>query len=214
MRLQEYLAEVSKIRLLEPLEERVLWLRYKEKGDLECRRLLIEHYQPLVVKALTRWRGQEPVLMDLVQEGIIGLIESVETFDPERGVAFSLYAIHRIRGRMLNYWEKESKNGQLSIDSCGPKDNGETWADTLADGAPSVAEIAEQNFLLEQMHLAMGRLPNKEKLALDGMFLQEQEPREVASALQISASHVYRLQKQGIRRVRGMMSRLMAELKK
>ena len=214
MRLQEYLTEVSKIRLLEPQEEHGLWLLYKKQGDLESRRLLIEHYQPLVVKAMTRWRGQEAGLMDLVQEGILGLIESVENFDPERGVAFSLYAIHRIRGRMLNYLEREAKNGQLSTESCRQKGDGETLADTLADDAPSVAEIAEQNFLLEQMHLAMERLPNKEKLALDGLFLQEQEPREVATALQISASHVYRLQKQGIRRVRGMMSRLMAELKK
>lgn len=47
--------------------------------------------------------------MDLVQEGIIGLIEAVEKFDHERGVAFSLYAIHRIRGRMLNFMGKKPK---------------------------------------------------------------------------------------------------------
>ena len=164
MRLQDYLAEVTKIVLLEPAAEKELWLQYKKQGDLDSRRQLIEQYQPLVVKALSPWRGNEAILMDLVQEGIIGLIEAVENFQPERGVAFSLYAIHRIRGRMLNYLEKENKMVQVTL------------ADTLTDRAPSVAETAERNFLVDQLHLAMGRLPNKERLALNGVFFEEQEP--------------------------------------
>lgn len=202
MRLQDYLAEVTKIVLLEPAEEKELWLQYKNQADLDSRRQLIEQYQPLVVKALSPWRANEAILMDLVQEGIVGLIEAVENFQPERGVAFSLYAIHRIRGRMLNYLEKENKTVQVSL------------AETMPDGAPSVAETAERNFLVDQLHSAMGRLPSKERLALSGVFLEEQAPRQVASTLQISPSHLYRLQQQGIRRVRGMLSRLMAEMKK
>ena len=80
MRLQDYLAEVTKIVLLEPAAEKELWLQYKKQGDLDSRRQLIEQYQPLVVKALSPWRGKEAILMDLVQEGIIGLIEAVENF--------------------------------------------------------------------------------------------------------------------------------------
>lgn len=214
MRLQDYLAEVTKIVLLEPTAEKELWLQYKKQGDLDSRRQLIEQYQPLVVKALSPWRGNEAILMDLVQEGIIGLIEAVENFQPERGVAFSLYAIHRIRGRMLNYLEKENKMSQVSIDITREYRAGLTLAETLTDGAPSVAETAERNFLVDQLHSAMGRLPNKERLALNGVFFEEQEPKQVASTLQISPSHLYRLQQQGIRRVRGMLSRLMAEMKK
>ena len=205
MRLQDYLAEVTKIVLLEPAEEKRLWFQYKTQGDLESRRILIERYQPLVVKALAPWRGNEPILMDLVQEGIIGLIEAVEKYDLERGIAFSLYAIHRIRGRMLNFMEREVKGIPVSI---------ETGRETIADGALSVAETAERNFLAAQLHAAMERLPNKERLALSGVFFEEQEPRQIASTLQISPSHFYRLQQQGIRRVRGMLSRLIAEMKK
>ena len=202
MRLQDYLAEVTKIVLLEPVVEKELWLQYKNQADLDSRRQLIEQYQPLVVKALSPWRANEAILMDLVQEGIVGLIEAVENFQPERGVAFSLYAIHRIRGRMLNYLEKENKTVQVSL------------AEALPDNSPSVAETAERNFLVDQLHSAMERLPSKERLALSCVYFEEQEPRQVASTLQISPSHVYRLQQQGIRRVRGMLSRLMAEMKK
>ena len=215
VRLQEYLAEVTKIVLLEPDEERALWTGYKQRGEMDCRRRLIEHYQPLVVKALSCWRGSnEALLMDLVQEGTVGLIEAVENFDPDRGVAFSLYAIHRIRGRMLNYLEKESKTRQLSLDVSCTETDGLTMIETLADLSLPVAEIAEQNFLLAQMRSAMERLPLKERLALSGVLLEEREPGQVASSLQITPSHLSRLQKQGIRRIRGMLSRLMGELKK
>ena len=214
MRLKDYLSEVTKIRLLEPAEEQELWLGYKQLDDMESRRRLIEHYQPLVVKALSHWRAEESLLMDLVQEGTIGLIEAVENYLPERGVAFSLYAMHRIRGRMLNYLQKEAKTAMVSIDTPRDRTSGITLAESLPDLAPAVADTAEKNFLLEQLRAALERLPNKERLAISGVFIEDQEPRNVASCLQITPSHLSRLQKQGIRRIRGMLSRLMAEMKK
>ena len=214
MRLQDYLIEVTKIKLLEMDEERELWLNYKHHGNMEARSRLIEHYQPLVVKVLSRWRGQESALMDLVQEGIVGLIEAVERFDPDRQVAFSLYAIHRIRGRMLNYMEQESKSTTFCYESAAGIADGLSLADMIADPSMSVAELAEKRIIRDQLMTAMERLPSKERLALNGVYLQEQEPKQVASALHVSPSHLSRLQKQGIRRVRGMLSRLMAEMKK
>ena len=59
MRLQEYLAEITNIKLLEPAEESSLWTGFKLQNDMECRRRLIEQYQPLVVKALASWRVRE-----------------------------------------------------------------------------------------------------------------------------------------------------------
>ena len=214
MRYQDYLNEVGKIKLLAAAEEKVLWQQFKQADDMESRRRLIEQYQPLVVKSLSRWRGKDAGMMDLVQEGTIGLIESVENFDPDRGVAFSLYALHRIRGRILNFLAKEAKTGQILLRTPADSPEGLTVAESVPDDSLSVAETAERNFLLDQLRLAMGRLPNKERLALNGVYIEEQAAGQVASALQISPSHLYRLQKQGIRRVRGMLSRLMAEMKK
>lgn len=214
MRLQDYLAEVTKIELLELSEEMNLWAQYKLDGDMDSRCRLIEQYQPLVVKSLMRYRGNETLLMDLVQEGTIGLIDAVEKFDPERGVAFSLYAFHRIRGRMLNYMEKEAKSCVISIEAPWENSESGSLADTLVDSALPVAEVAERNFLLAQMRAALERLPVKERLALSGVYIDEQNPHQVATNLEITPSHLSRLQKQGIRRVRGMLSRLMGEMKK
>jgi len=211
--LRQYLAELKKIRLLAADEERRLWEAYKERGDLDSRRRLIEHYQPLVFKVALRWQADEAAVMDLVQEGTVGLIEAVESYDYTRGVAFSLYAFHRIRGRVINFVVRENKRNWLYIDSPLENEGDLTLADALVDGAPEVAVQAERNFLVEQVRMAMGRLPANEQFVLSGMYLEEREPKQLAESLDMSISHVYRLHKQGIRRVRGFLSRLMQDMK-
>lgn len=209
MLLDQYLAELKKIRLLEPEEEQVLWQGYKQEGDLECRRHIIEHYQPLVFKMATAWRMSEPALMDIIQEGTVGLIEAVENFDYTRGVAFSLYASHRIKGRMLNYMMREGKHESICLAQQEQADDCSAFDQTLADPNLPVAEQAEHNYLVEQVKNAMERLPKKEQLVLNGVYLEDCDPKQLATSLNLSISHIYRLQKQGIRRVRGMLSRMM-----
>lgn len=214
MSLTQYLAELQKIQLLSPAEEQCLWQQFKEQGNLDSRRKLIEHYQPLVFKVAMRWRLAETALMDIIQEGTVGLIEAVENYDHARGVAFSLFAAHRIRGRILNYLEREGRLSLTYIDSPieGKEDIG-TIGDLLIDTAAAVPDQAERKFLVEQVKSALERLPQKEQLALNAVYLEEREPKQVAAALDVSLSHLYRLQKQGIRRVRGMLSKLMHEMK-
>lgn len=209
MNLYEYLQELNKIELLEPEQERALWLSYKGKGDLNARGELIEHYQPLVFKIANRFKASEVLVMDLIQEGTVGLIEATEKYDFERQISFSFYAVHRIRGRMLNYMAKEGKQNWAYMDGPLAEDDTCTLGDCLADLSPSVTHQVEQSFLVEQLQMALGRLPPKEQLVVSGMFLEGQEPKELASSLDVSVSHLYRLQKQGVRRIRGMMSKLM-----
>jgi len=201
MLINQYLQELKKIQLLSLEEEQALWRCYKEEGDLDSRRRLIEQYQPLVFKVASRWRADEAVLMDLIQEGTVGLIEAAETYNYSRGVAFSLFAAHRIRGRMLNYMEREGKSAWEYMDApLGDRDDTPALADQLIDTSVDIPYQAEQNFLTEQV-------------VVSGVFLEEREPKQVAEAMDISVSHLYRLQKQGIRRMRGMLSKLMHEIK-
>ena len=208
MVLNQYLTELKKIQLLSRDEEQGLWVAYKENNNLAARSTIIEHYQPLVFKATTGWRLDESVLMDMIQEGTVGLIEAVEHYDYQRGVAFSLYAIHRIRGRILNYMEREGKLNLLSIDSAIDEYDS-TIGDLLVDTAAEVSSLAERNYLVAQVKNAMGRLPVNEQAVLNGVFLEDIEPKQLAESLDVSISHIYRLQKQGVRRVRGMLSKFM-----
>lgn len=208
MVLRQYLAELKTIQPLAPEEELRLWRGFKDDGETDCRQRLIENYQPLVFKAAMRWRADEPTMLDIVQEGTVGLIEAVENYDHTKGVAFSLYAMHRIRGRILNFMEREGKQDWAHIDSpVGGGENADTLADYLVDAAAEVSQQAERNFLVEQVKNAMERLPEKEQMVLSGVFLEDREPKQIAQTLDMSLSHVYRLQKQGIRRIRGMLAK-------
>ena len=200
MNVERYLRELAKVRTLEPDEEKNLWRLFKIEHDCSARSRLIESYQPLVFKQALPYRDL-PDVMDLIQEGTIGLIESIENYEPERGVAFSLYAVHRIRGRMFDFLRRQGR-----IMPSRESDYSEQ-ADRLSDVGPSVAELAESHELFDHLHAALERLPQNERAVLESIYMESQEAKTVAGRLKLSVSHIYRLQKQGIRRIRGMLSR-------
>lgn len=206
MKLEEYLQELEKVELLAPEEEQSLWQAFKERGERAARQRLIESYQPLVFKTALPWRMSESI-MDVIQEGTVGLIEAAENFDWKRGVAFSLFAVHRIRGRMLNFLQKEGSRDVTCMDA--PRADGRAPWELLPDTTPSVAEQAELGFMMRELHRALARLPQKERVVLESVYLKSETIPKIADVLDVSASHIYRLQKSGIRRVRGMLSRIM-----
>lgn len=102
--LQAYLAEVRKIPLLTPEEERELAIRYRETGDKEAAYRLITSNLRLVVKIALEYQRQWMLnLLDLVQEGNIGLMQAVKNFDPYRGVKLSYYASYWIKAYILKF---------------------------------------------------------------------------------------------------------------
>lgn len=211
MELQEYLQELKKIEILDLSREMELWSECKTKQNMDARRILIESYQPLVFKAAMQFSRLNNI-MDIIQEGTVGLIEAVEKYDYERGVAFSLYALHRIRGRMLNFIKKENSFDFVYSENIVSADGTETFnIENIVDNAASVMQQAETNFLVDELKSALERLPQKEQMVLSSVYLHNQEPREIAQSLSVSTTHVYRLQKAGIRRVRGMLSKLMQQ---
>lgn len=206
MRFEDYVKELNKVELLEPNEENALWYALKE-GDEAARRKIIQAYQPLVFKQAVPYRTHEGI-MDIVQEGTVGLIEAVETYDVERGVAFSLFAVHRIRGRIINFLRKEATNGKLtSIDA--DFEEGRSTLELIAAPGETVAELAEANELKVRVREALSALPQKEKLVIEQVYLTGGKIKDVAEQMNVSASYIYRLQKTGIRRIRGMLSRFM-----
>ena len=91
-----YLAEISKIPLLTAQEE-IRLARRIEKGDAEARRLLIVSNLRLVVSISKKYLYYGLPLLDLIEEGNIGLMKAAERFDPDRGCKFSTYATWWIR---------------------------------------------------------------------------------------------------------------------
>jgi RNA polymerase sigma-32 factor len=98
-----YLRETRRYPLLTPDEERALATRLVEHGDTQAARKLIEANLRLVVKIAYEYRRAHKNLLDLVQEGNIGLIQAVSKFDPYRGVKLSSYAAFWIRAYILKF---------------------------------------------------------------------------------------------------------------
>lgn len=184
----EYVQELRRVRTLGPGEERELWERYKLRGDPRARARLIEAYQPLVFKVVMGLGLPPAYLMDMIQEGTVGLIDAVERFDPKRGFRFSTYAGYRIRGAVLNALRRE-RGGSVSLDD---SDGG--WAERLEDAvAQEALGAVEDAVLARQLARGVQRLPRRERAVLEAFYFRPRNPALAARELGMSLSHLYRL---------------------
>ena len=98
-----YLQEVRKYPALTEEEEKELAIRYKETGDLESAYKLTTANLMLVIKIAMTFKREWQNLMDLIQEGNVGLMKAVKNFDPFRGVRLSAYATWWIKSYILKH---------------------------------------------------------------------------------------------------------------
>ncbi|RLA79935.1 MAG: RNA polymerase subunit sigma-70 [Deltaproteobacteria bacterium] len=102
--LQRYLQEIRNLPILSEEEERELAIRYKKYGDKEAAfRLIISNLRLVVKIALEYHRYWTTNLLDLIQEGNVGLMQALQKFDPFRGIRFTSYASFWIRAYILKY---------------------------------------------------------------------------------------------------------------
>jgi RNA polymerase sigma-32 factor len=101
--LAAYMAEVTRHPLLTREQEIELSKRYRETGDVRAAYTLVASNLRLVVKLAHEYHRNPLSLLDLVQEGNIGLMQAVKKFDPDRGVKLASYAAWWIRAYILRY---------------------------------------------------------------------------------------------------------------
>ena len=98
-----YLAEVRRYPLLTPEEEKEFAVRYTESGDKEAAERLVTANLRLVIKIAFQYHRQWANVLDLIQEGNLGLVEALKRYDPYREVRFSSYAQYWIRAMILRF---------------------------------------------------------------------------------------------------------------
>ncbi|MBQ2312934.1 MAG: sigma-70 family RNA polymerase sigma factor, partial [Elusimicrobiaceae bacterium] len=143
----EYFKEIGTlVKQIDREKEAVLWKKYK-KGDLSARDELFKLHVRLVIPTARRFLRPGCELMDLVEEGNLGLLQAIEKFDYKLGYRFSTYAIHWIEQFIRRSVEEQATNIKIPQHAW---ENLRTWSKALEklksklNREPTLNEIAHE----------------------------------------------------------------------
>ncbi len=159
------------------------WARYRKFKSHEIRQRLLNMYLPLVRNVATRMAMGFPrsvELTDLINTGVIGLIEAFGNFDPDRGVKFETYAVPRIRGaildelRALDWVPRSTRAKSREIERAM------TSLENELGRPPENPELAKYMKMTEdELHLALDDVSSTSILSLDEVIYPEDDNRQL-----------------------------------
>jgi RNA polymerase sigma-B factor len=121
--------------------------RRQQNGEADARRELIERYMPLARSLALRYRRAAEPLDDLIQVASIGLVKAVDRWDPDRGLAFSSYAVPTILGELRRYfrdstWDVRPARDVQELCLAVEEARDELWLEL--GRSPTVSDLAER----------------------------------------------------------------------
>lgn len=184
--------------------------------DAEAKATLIEHNLRLVVYIAKKFDNTGVGVEDLISIGTIGLIKSINTFNPERNIKLATYASRCIENEILMYLRRNSRVRQevsldepLNVDWDG---NELLLSDILGTDEDVIYRDLESEVERKLLSSAISKLSEREKMIINLRFGlgnregQEMTQKEVASLLGISQSYISRLEKKIMRQLKKEMS--------
>lgn len=177
-------------------EERHLWVQCAA-GDEAARDELILAYRPMVYWLAKKLRVPYNTYPDLIQEGMIALINAVDGFDVLRNNRFSTYAYYKIRGRMINFLQRSEARAPIPVEDS-------VFAEEDARVSMGTAEASRSEWTIDLEH-AMSQLSNREADVLNALIIEGRVAREVAEEKSIDVSHVYRIRRKAIEKLRKLL---------
>ena len=208
-----YYREIRKYHPLPPaLEQRLTILI--QQGDEQARQTLIEHNLRLVTHIAKTYYHPKVELLDLIQEGNLGLIEAVDRFNPEMGHRFSTFAVWWIRKRILRYLGRSENLVRLDTPIKGEEGEALCLGDTIMDeetilGGPACEgqdTQLEQEESRQQMRQRITLLSEREKEVLMMLYGVTEEraltPQEVAERLGVSIRRFYHIRDRALKKLK------------
>jgi RNA polymerase sigma-32 factor len=169
--LRAYMAEVARHRVLSREEEHDLAVRYRESGDVETAYKLVASNLRLVVKIAHEYRRTAFHLLDLIQEGNMGLMQAVKKYDPWKGVKLSSYAAWWIRAYIIRFIMENWRMVKLGTTQAQRKlffNLGKERQKLLARGIEPTPRLLAKNLQVEEKEVEeMSARMASEDLSLD-----------------------------------------------
>ena len=177
----------------------------EEESLKEARSMLIEHNLRLVVYIAKKFDNTGVGVEDLISIGTMGLIKSINTFNPEKNIKLATYASRCIENEILMFLRKATQyRGEVSIDEPLNIDwdgNELLLSDILGTDADVVSRNIEQESERELLRSAVSELGTREREIMELRFGlvdgKEKTQKEVAQAIGISQSYISRLELRG-----------------
>ncbi|MBR2950188.1 MAG: RNA polymerase sporulation sigma factor SigE [Lachnospiraceae bacterium] len=183
-----------------------------EEYASEARSILIEHNLRLVVYIARKFDNTGVGVEDLISIGTIGLIKSINTFNPNKNIKLATYASRCIENEILMYLRRNSKTRmEVSIDEPLNVDwdgNELLLSDILGTDEDVICKDIENEAECRMLRRAISRLSERERTIINLRFGlntpdgQEMTQKEVASLLGISQSYISRLEKRIMKRLK------------
>ena len=186
-------------------------------GEDEAKAVLIEHNLRLVVYIAKKFDNTGIGVEDLISIGTIGLIKSINTYDPEKNIKLATYASRCIENEILMYLRRNNKTKlEVSIDEPLNVDwdgNELLLSDILGTDEDIIYRDIENEVERKVLKSAIGKLSERERtiinlrFGLDKEDGEEMTQKEVAGLLGISQSYISRLEKKIMKRLKREMSK-------
>ncbi|NLX84576.1 MAG: sigma-70 family RNA polymerase sigma factor [Synergistaceae bacterium] len=179
---------------LESEKEKDLWIKCSN-GDEEAREELILAYRPMVYWLAKKLKVSYNTYPDLIQEGIVSLINAVDRFQVERNNRFSTYAYYKIKGGMINFIQRVEAKAPIPVDD-------ETVL--MHEGAlhSSLSEQAEKTDWSLDLEQAMNSLSQRESDIVRALVIEGKAAKELAEEADLDISHIYRIRRKAIAKLR------------
>lgn len=157
-----------------------VWREYQETRDVEVRNRLVVQYAPLVKYVAGRVRSGLPDTVetaDLVSEGIFGLVDAIDRYDPDRGLTFQAYAVTRIRGAMLDALRAQAWVPRQLRDKMRVIERAHEVLQGRLGRVPTEAEVsAETSIPIRALRAAYSKMSYSSVAALDDLIVVDEGP--------------------------------------
>lgn len=194
-----------------------------QNGDREAVTSIVEDNMGLVYKQAKKFKGKAISYDDAIQVGSLGLLHSIQNYDPELGIKFSTYATSNIIGKIMhtvrdhredvpfriprkNFNEYRQMEGKLPMDSTMKASKHKTKAVKFSETLESNSISEDQIIFKIDIPNAINKLPEREKLVIIKRFYEEKSQSEIGKELQTSQAQIHRIEKIALKNLKDILN--------